>query len=133
MLYHVPSGSKSPRSGLATGWAAWKALRSASTDQDEPGPTVSPRGLLKPVAKTDTFAGPFFPGFGGLCLATADAVEISATSAATKDAAVKSRLIRFLPLVTRPRDHITACAEKAPRGAGILPLNYERLAESRAP
>ena len=27
MLYHVPSGSKSPGSGLATGCAAWKALR----------------------------------------------------------------------------------------------------------
>ena len=29
MLYHVPSGSKSSGSGLATGCAAWKALRFA--------------------------------------------------------------------------------------------------------
>src|SRR5438046_2247796 len=105
MLYHVPSGSKSARSGLATGLAAWKALRFASIDQVEPGPTLitpfgtkaRPRGLLKPVAKTDIFAGPGFFGPGGLCLPTADPVEISATSAAAKVAAVKSRLIRFLP------------------------------------
>src|SRR5262245_16009539 len=33
MLYHVPSGSKSPgqQSGLATGLAAWNALRSATS------------------------------------------------------------------------------------------------------
>src|SRR2546423_212792 len=114
MLYHVPSGSKSARSGLATGLAAWKALRFASIDQVEPGPKASPRGLLKPVAKTDIFAGPgFFFGPGGLCLPTADPVEISATSAAAKVAAVKSRLIRFLPC-SLTAGHKGAGARKAP-------------------
>src|SRR5437868_6784770 len=30
MLYHVPSGSKSSGSGLATGWVFWKRLRLAT-------------------------------------------------------------------------------------------------------
>src|SRR3954463_8317454 len=47
MLYQVPSGSKSAGSGFATGWAAWKALRFASSDQVEPGPTlITPLGTV---------------------------------------------------------------------------------------
>ena len=34
MLYHVPSGSKSSGSGLATGFAGWNALRSAISYHD---------------------------------------------------------------------------------------------------
>src|SRR2546423_652759 len=45
MLYHVPSGSKSSSSGFATGFAAWKALRSAITCHAPPGPTlITPLG-----------------------------------------------------------------------------------------
>src|SRR6185437_11658636 len=89
------------------------------------GPNASPRGLLKPVAKTETFAGPFFFGPGGLCFPTADPVEISATSAAVNDAAVKSRLIRFLPLVTRTGGPYKGVRAESVCRAGILPPHYE--------
>jgi hypothetical protein len=41
-----------------------------------------------------------------LCLPAADPIEINATSAAANDAAVKSRLIRFLPSWLKSRETI---------------------------
>src|SRR6267154_1691542 len=47
MLYQVPSGSKSSGSALATGFAAWKALRFASSDHVPPAPTwITPFGTV---------------------------------------------------------------------------------------
>lgn len=47
MLYHVPSGSKSSGSEFSTGFAAWKALRFASSDHVPPAPTlITPLGIV---------------------------------------------------------------------------------------
>src|ERR1700757_1980447 len=46
MLYHVPSGSKSPSSGFATGFAAWNALRSAIIVQLLPSTRNTPFGTV---------------------------------------------------------------------------------------
>jgi len=57
-----------------------------------------------------------------LCFPTADPVEISATSAAVNDAAVKSRLIRFLPLVTGTGGPYKGEPAKASVKQGFYPL-----------
>jgi hypothetical protein len=60
------------------------------------GPNVSPRGLLKPAAKTETFVpfGFFLPG-GGPCFAGAVPLAIRAINAAASETAANS--FRSLP------------------------------------